>query len=48
MKNQQVKGEEQQGWQIRPTGPEILALQLQEVSHRLGKRQLEFWLQEDI
>jgi hypothetical protein len=41
MKNKQLKGAGPEGWQIRPTGPEILALQMLEVSHRLGRRQLE-------
>jgi hypothetical protein len=37
MKNKQLNGEGPQSWQIRSTGPEILALQMQEVSCGLGK-----------
>src|ERR1035437_8838943 len=41
MKNKQLKGQDRKAGRFDPTGPEILALQMLEVSHRLGRRQLE-------
>ena len=47
MKNNDLRGRTAK-WQIRSKGPEILALQLQEIVTGLASASWKFWLQEDI